>query len=82
MKEKEAVKHCMLFSRDKHLQSTSILNQITLKDEANKSNSKGDIKFISDMIKWRIVIHKTLMNTIPKVFENVKKTEEKTTTAT
>lgn len=80
MKENEIVLHCMMFLRDKHLFSTSTLNQVLAKEEANKSNNEGDVKCVSDMIKWWIVIHMTLFKTIPKVFEVEKKEQEKTTT--
>lgn len=63
------MKHCMLFLREKHLYSTSILNQMIAK--ANKSNSDEDIKCISDMVKWWVVIQKTFRNNIPKVFETL-----------
>ena len=69
MKEREEMKHCMLFLREKHLYSTSILNQMIAK--ANKSNSDEDIKCISDMVKWWVVIQKTCRNNIPKVFETL-----------
>lgn len=50
MKEKEEVKHCMLLLRDKHLYSTSILNQIITKAVANKSHFRRTYKvyFIYD----------------------------------
>lgn len=77
MKGDEKVMHCMMFLIDKHLYSTFILNQIVANAKANKSNLEGDIKCISNMIKWRIVIQKTLMNTIPKVFEEEKKMKKR-----
>lgn len=82
MKENELVKKCMMFLRDKHLYSIDTLNQILAKTEADKSNKEGDLKCLCYQIKWCIVILMTLLNTITKVFELVKKNEEKTTTST
>lgn len=82
MKENEVVKKCMMFLRDKHLYSIDTLNQILAKTEADKSNKEGDLKCLCYQIKWWIVIFMTLLNTITKVFELVKKNEEKTTTST
>ncbi|CAI9293582.1 unnamed protein product [Lactuca saligna] len=82
MKENEIVLHCMMFLIDKHLFSTSTLNQILAKDEVKKSNNEGDVKCVSNMIKWWIVIQMTVFKTIPKVFKVEKKEQEKTTTTT
>lgn len=78
MKDNEKVKHCRMFVRNKHLYSTTTLNPIVGKVEAKKSNFEGDIKCVSDMIKWWIVIRMNLLNTFPRVFEDVKKTKERT----
>ncbi|CAI9286310.1 unnamed protein product [Lactuca saligna] len=85
MKEKEEVKHYMVFIRDKHLYSTFILNQIVAKTEANKKNKVGDVKCIADMTKWWIVIQTTILQTIMKMFEvkeKEAKEEEKTISTT
>ncbi|CAI9291676.1 unnamed protein product [Lactuca saligna] len=77
-----AVNKKLLFLRDKHLYSTTMLNQIVDREKANKSNNEGDVKCVSNMLKWWIVIRMTLLKTIPKILEVAKNVKEKTTTTT
>lgn len=69
----------MLFLRYKHLYSTTISNRIVDKANENKSNNEGDVKCVSDMLKWQIVIQMTLLKTIPKIFEVVENVKESVT---
>ena len=81
-KEDEILKNYMLFLRDKHMYSIDSLNRTLRRVEAYKSNSVADMKCISDMLNWWIVVRRTLLKTIPKVFEVAEKEKVKTTTTT
>lgn len=72
----------MLFLRDKHLYSNENLNQIIDREKENKSNNEGDVKCVSDMLRWWIVIQMSLLKTILKIFGVVENVNGKTTTTT
>lgn len=56
MKEGAEIKNCVFVLRDKRLYSTSSLNSILVRAEANKSNSAIDIKCVLAMIRWYIFV--------------------------
>lgn len=72
----------MLFLRDKHLYSNENLNQIIDRAKENKSNNEGDVKCVSDMLRWWIVIQMSLLKTILKIFGVIENVNGKTTTTT
>lgn len=69
MKDGEEIKNCMFFLRDKHLYSTSALNSMLTRAEANKTNSDADVKCVLDMIRWYVSIRPTLLKIMPKIFD-------------
>ncbi|CAI9285123.1 unnamed protein product [Lactuca saligna] len=68
-KEDGDLKNRMFFLRDKHLYSTSIMNQILARANVNKTNTDSELKCISDMILCYQNVRASLLKIIPNVFE-------------
>ena len=62
------VHRCLFCLPDKHLYSTSCLNYVLEITKKNKGNDAADKKCFTYMIKWYILLHKTLRGLIPKLF--------------
>ena len=68
-KERGDVQKCLFALRDKHMFSTSYLNYVLEITEQCKENDAAVKKCYSDMIRWYIAVHSSLLSIIPKLFK-------------
>lgn len=69
----DKVQKSLFFLLDRHLYSSSTLNNIMEFTVACKLNSEGDLKCFNDMIKWYLLIRNALLWLMPNKFKIEKK---------
>lgn len=58
----------MFYMQDKHSYKTGTLNDIHSKAELCRTNSKNEVKLLSDILKWWIITQTILLGCGPQIF--------------